>query len=189
MKAAGRRLNDVTPSDVLLLDWDGEPMEGSGQRHGEWPIHTEVMLARPDVNATVHTHPPHAVALSASGEPLRPVAHAATAFVPPDVPRFDDFTGVILARGEAQGLIDALGDSPAVLLVNHGILTVGDTVGRAVMYALLLEQACHFQLLAQSYGGVRHWTSDEEALKKRKSVANARVLAIQYAGELSRLDQ
>src|SRR6185312_16275582 len=55
IKAHLRGFEEVTPDDVLLIDWDGKVLEGNGRRHGEFPIHTEIMAARPDVNFTVHT--------------------------------------------------------------------------------------------------------------------------------------
>ena len=61
-----------------LVSEDGQVLEGGGQRHSEYPIHTEIMIARPDVGGVVHTYPPHAVALAGTGQALRPVSHAAT---------------------------------------------------------------------------------------------------------------
>ncbi len=168
MKAAGLGFEEVTPSDVLLVDWDGTVLVGSGKRHSEYPIHTEIMRARSDVNAVVHTHPPHALAFAALGVPLRPISHEATVFVPPDIPRYT-LTGDLITTPElGKQLADALGDRPAILLVHHGIVTVGPDVPTAVFRALLLERACHKQLLAMAAGGPHTWSSDAEALNKRE---------------------
>ena len=96
IKAAEWSLAEVDADRVHLVGWDGSVLSGEGARHSEYPIHTEIMAARPDVGAVVHTHPPHAVALAASGQPLLPVSHAATMFVPPAVPRFTDTADLIL---------------------------------------------------------------------------------------------
>jgi Class II Aldolase and Adducin N-terminal domain len=101
LKPAGWGLEEVTPERVHLVSEDGQVLEGDGSRHSEYPIHTEVMIARPDVGGVVHTHPPHAVALAATGQPLRPVSHAANYFVPPDVPRFTGTGDLILTRTSA----------------------------------------------------------------------------------------
>jgi L-fuculose-phosphate aldolase len=106
LKSARWGLEEVTPDRVHLVSEDGQVLEGDGQRHSEYPIHTEVMIARPDVGGVVHTHPPHAVALAATGQPLRPVSHAANYFVPPGVPCFSG-TGdpVLLERACAQQML------------------------------------------------------------------------------------
>ena len=69
------------------------------------------MIARPDVGGVVHTHPPHAVALAATGQPLRPVSHAANYFVP-DVPRFTKTADLIRSRALGQDVAAALGAPP-----------------------------------------------------------------------------
>ncbi len=63
-----------------------------------------------------------------------------------------------------------LGDENAVFLVNHGIVTAGKDVRDAVIRAVLLEKAAYHQMLTYSLGGPRHWSSDEEALRKRQTV-------------------
>ncbi|MCM8745260.1 class II aldolase/adducin family protein [Thermomicrobium sp. CFH 73360] len=122
MKAAGLGFEEVTPSDVLLVDWHGTVLVGSGKRHSEYPIHTEIMRARSDVNAVVHTHPPHALAFAALGVPLRPISHEATVFVPPDIPRFTLTGDLITTPDLGKQFAGTLGDRPAILLVHHGIV-------------------------------------------------------------------
>ena len=58
--------------DFVLVDWDGQQMAGSGGRHSEWPIHSEILRMRPDVQVVAHTHPFHACVFSASLDPLEP---------------------------------------------------------------------------------------------------------------------
>ena len=62
MKSAGYGFEEMTPELIVLIDDDGNVMEGKGRRHAEYPIHTEIMAARPDVNCVVHTHSASAVA-------------------------------------------------------------------------------------------------------------------------------
>ena len=88
MKASTFGFEEITAEHVILVGFDGEVLIGEHPRHVEWPIHTEVMRARPDVGSVVHSHPPHSIAIAASGQPLQAVSHAGTMFVPPDVPRF-----------------------------------------------------------------------------------------------------
>lgn len=167
MKAASLGFDEVGPGNVLLLSREGTVLEGEGRRHAEYPIHTEVIAARPDVGAVVHTHAPHAVALAATGQALRPISHEATLFVPPDVARFTKTADLILTGELGRDVVEALGERNALLLVNHGIVTVGPDVPTAVMTAVLLERACRMQLLALGAGGWATWSDDEEALAKR----------------------
>ncbi|HWO70092.1 MAG TPA: class II aldolase/adducin family protein [Actinomycetota bacterium] len=187
MKAAALGFDEVTPAHVLLVSPDGEILEGEGRRHAEFPIHTEVVRARPDVGAVVHTHAPHAVAFAALEVPLRPISHEGTLFVPPDVARFTRTGDLIVTPELGREVAEALGPRNALLLVNHGIVTVGPDVPTAVLTALLLERACRTQLLAMAAGELRRWSSDEEALAKRDRCYPAELLAQAWAYLVRRL--
>jgi len=149
MKSSGWGFEEITPERVVLVDPGGEVLAGNGRRHAEYPIHTEIMAARPDVNCVVHTHSASAVAFGATGRPLLPVSHEGTFFVPPDIARFTDTGDLVLTRA----LAGALGDRNAALMVNHG--------------TVLLDRACRTQLAVLAAGAAERWSSDEEALAKR----------------------
>jgi hypothetical protein len=101
-----------------LVGADGEVLAGSGPRHSGYPIRTEIMNARPDVGGVVHTHPPHAVALATTGQPLRPVSHAANFFIPPGIPRFTQTADLVLTRELGKAVAAELAAAPAISLVN-----------------------------------------------------------------------
>jgi ribulose-5-phosphate 4-epimerase/fuculose-1-phosphate aldolase len=168
MKAAGYGFEEVGAGEVVLVDPAGAVLEGAGRRHAEFPIHTEVVAARADVGAVVHTHSPPAVALGATGHPLRPISHEANLFVPPQLARFTETGDLILTPELGRDVAAALGDRNAILLVNHGIVTVGPDVPTAVLTAVLLDRACRIQLTAMSAGGWATWSDDAEALAKRE---------------------
>lgn len=168
MKASTWGFEEITPSRVLLAGWNGEVLAGEGRRHAEYPIHTEIMRARPDVHCVVHTHAPHAVAFAALAQPLRPISHEGTFFVPPDIARFTKTGDLILTRELGEAVAAALGSRNALLLVHHGIVTAGPDVHTAVVGAILLERACWKQLVAMAVGDLATWSSDEEALSKRE---------------------
>ncbi|GLZ49040.1 hypothetical protein Acsp06_52250 [Actinomycetospora sp. NBRC 106375] len=171
LKTAEWSLAEVTADRVHCVDDAGAVVDGSGgQRHSEYPIHTEVLAARPDVGGVVHTHPPHAVALAATGQALRPVSHAANHFVPPEVPRFTDTADLILTEELGKRVAAALGGHNALFLVNHGIVTVGPDLPTAVVTAVLLERACAQQILTHSAGGWPAWSGPEESLAKREHI-------------------
>ncbi|MDQ7857729.1 MAG: class II aldolase/adducin family protein [Armatimonadota bacterium] len=167
MKAAGWGFEEVTPERVLLVGWDGEVLEGTGRRHAEYPIHTEIMRARPEVGSVVHTHAPHTVAFAALGQPLRPISHEATFFVPPEIARFALTGDLILTPALGRALAETLGRRNAALMVHHGIVTAAADIETAVVAAILLERACWKQLLAMAAGELATWSDDEEALAKR----------------------
>jgi L-fuculose-phosphate aldolase len=170
MKASSFGFEEITAEHVILVGFDGEVLAGAHPRHVEWPIHLEVLKARPDLNSVVHTHPPHSIAIAASGQPLLPVSHAGTMFVPPDVPRFTKTAELIVTRELGRDVAATLAHLYALFLVNHGIVTAGRTIGDAVIRAVLLEKAAHQQILTLAAGGPRRWSDDEEALRKRATV-------------------
>jgi len=167
IKAAGWGLEEVTPGRVQLVDAAGDVLSGDGPRHSEYPIHTEIMAARPDVGGVVHTHPPYVVALAAAGAPLLPVSHAANYFAPRGVPRFTESADLILTPQLGRQVAACLGDASAVFLVNHGMVTVGPDLQTATVAAVLLEQAARQQLLTRAFGGWTSWSDETESASKR----------------------
>lgn len=170
MKAAGLGFDEIGPEHVILVSWDGDVLEGKGRRHLEYPIHTELMRAREDVGAVVHTHAPWSVAFASTEQPLLPVSHEGTLFVPPDIARFTKTGDLILTPELGRDVAATVGTRNAMLLVHHGIVTCGTDVVSAVMYAVFLERACRTNLRALAAGGPATWSSDEEALAKREHV-------------------
>jgi ribulose-5-phosphate 4-epimerase/fuculose-1-phosphate aldolase len=165
LKGSNLGFDEVQESDVILLSWDGEVLEGTAGRHVEYPIHLEIIRVRSDVNAVVHTHPLYSVAFAATGLPLLALSHEACHFVPPDIARFLQTGDLIRSRELGVDLARCLGDRNAILIPHHGIVTVGTDLGRAVAAATHLERSCQIALLA---GEDAVPSSDEEALQKRE---------------------
>jgi ribulose-5-phosphate 4-epimerase/fuculose-1-phosphate aldolase len=185
MKASGWGFDEIDADRVILVSWDGEVLAGDGRRHLEYPIHTELMRARADVQAVVHTHAPWSVAFASTGEPLRPISHEGTWFVPPDVARFTQ-TGDLIVTAELGGdLSAAVGNRNAALMVHHGIVACGVDVPTAVFTAVFLERACRANLHALMAGGPKTWSSDEEALAKREHVYSAQAAWDYFARRLA----
>lgn len=170
LKAANWGLEEIVPDRVHLVDDQGRVLYGSGECHKEYPIHTEVTAARADVGAVVHVHSPYSVALAAAGHELRPVSHAANYFGPAGVARFSLTSDLILTSDLGRAVADCLGESSAAFLVNHGVVTVGETVQTATIAAILLELACQQQLLTVAYGGWPTWTDPQESEHKRQHI-------------------
>lgn len=189
MKASTFGFDEIAAEHVILVSFDGEVLVGDHPRHIEWPIHTEVMRARPDVSGVVHSHPPHAIALGASGRPLRAISHAGTMFVPPDVPRYTRTGELIVSAEMGADVALSLAAQPACLLVNHGIVTAGAGVRDAVIRAVLLENAARQQMLTEALGGVSRSSPDDEALRKRATVWSEGQVAAMWAYLVRRLER
>ncbi len=153
LKAGPYGFDEVDTDDIVLTDLDGTRLSGDAAVPKEFPLHTEVMRARDDVDAVVHCHPPYAIALAATGQPLYAFSNGAGPFAA-GVPRFEEPVGLIATRELGARVAECLGDARALFLVGHGILAAGRTVATAVTTAVLLERACRLQLLAAAAGGV-----------------------------------
>jgi ribulose-5-phosphate 4-epimerase/fuculose-1-phosphate aldolase len=180
MKCSGWGFEEVNASRIVLVSESGQVLAGDGPRHIEYPIHTEIMAARPDVGAVVHTHSRSACQFAALDMPLRPLDHAGSLFSYPDIPRFTLTGGLIKDRGLGQALAGALGDSVACLMPQHGIVTVGPDIAAAVMTAVLLDRACRTQLAAMAAGPLRAWGEEDDTVAKRADVWSPRQLQAGY---------
>jgi len=142
----------IRASDLILVNDRGEVVEGDyAVNRAAFAIHSQVHAARPDVKAAAHSHSLYGKAFSALGQLLEPITQDACAFYG-DHALFDDYTGVVLDVEEGKRIAHALGDTKAVILRNHGLLTVGQSVDEAVWWFITMERSCHAQLLAQAAG-------------------------------------
>lgn len=188
MKAAGWGLEEINQERVVLVSPAREVLAGTGRAHIESFIHTELMLARADIGATVHSHTRAAIAFASLGEPLRPLSHDAIPFLDPDVARFTDTGDLIATPALGAALATALGRANGCLIPGHGVVTVGADIAAAVMHASLLDRACQIQLDAAAGGGPRVWSSDAEVAAKRERLWSTSQLHAGYAYLVRRAD-
>jgi ribulose-5-phosphate 4-epimerase/fuculose-1-phosphate aldolase len=167
MKPAGIGIEEMRPDNIITVDLGGRKVDGTMPRHNEVFIHSEVLRARPDVNAVVHTHPIHAVAFSSLGKPLLAVGNDASMFVD-NLPIFSETTDLIIDQPRGMAVARCLGRSPALILRNHGIVTAAASIEEAVWIALKLEKACQTQLLAEAAGGPKLVVQGDDLAKKAK---------------------
>ena len=167
MKPAGIGLEEMRPDNIITVDIEGRRVDGSMPRHNEVFIHSEVLRARSDVNAVVHTHPIHAVAFSSLGKPLLAVGNDASWFVG-HLPIFSETTDLIIDSSRGKAVARCLGPHAALILRNHGIVTAGASIEEAVWVALKLEKACRMQLIAESAGGSKLVVEGDDLAKKAK---------------------
>lgn len=148
----GLGYDEVTASNLVKIDVDGNVLE-EGKRNinpAGFVIHSAVHSARPDVLCVMHTHTPYGMAVSALEEGLTPMQQEAYQFH--DRVAYHEFEGVATDAEERERLVTDLGDKNAMILRNHGLLTVGSSVCDAWVRMWMLELACKTQVLAQSTG-------------------------------------
>jgi ribulose-5-phosphate 4-epimerase/fuculose-1-phosphate aldolase len=148
----GMHFGHIKVSDLILVNHLGEVMEGSMPVNtAAFVIHSQVHAARPDVVAAAHAHSVYGKSWSSLGKLLDPITQDVCAFYA-DHAVFDDYTGVVLDLEEGKRIAHSLGDTKAVILRNHGLLTVGHTVEAAAWWFITMERSCQAQLLASSAG-------------------------------------
>jgi L-ribulose-5-phosphate 4-epimerase len=150
IKPSGVMYDALRPQDHLVLDLDGNVVEGGLKPSSDTASHLYIYRHRADVHGIVHTHSPYATAFAAVGRSI-PVYLTAIA---------DEFGGPIpcagfaLIGGEEIGrqVIEFIGSSSAVLLKNHGVFTVGKTAQAAVKAAVMVEDVAKTVYLALQLG-------------------------------------
>lgn len=160
----GMDFSQIRASDLLLVNHAGEVVEGEAPvNRAAFAIHAAVHAARPDVVAAAHAHSMYGKAWSSLGRLLSPITQDACAFYE-DHGLFDDFTGVVYDPAEGERIAAALGTGKAVILRNHGLLTVGRSVDEAAWWFITMDRSCHAQLLAEAAGEPRLIDHDQAQL-------------------------
>jgi len=176
LKRAMIGLNEVTENDFLLLDFDGSVIDGDGEVHLEWPIHTELMKHRPEIHAVAHTHPVHATIFSCTEQILRPLTNEGVWFdIPPG--RFTATCDLIDTVSFGAGHAEAMGEADAVFLRNHGASFVGRSIQELCLVGIFLEKACRVQLALAQSGLEFAWPSCGEVRRKKANIYRPSAIA------------
>jgi ribulose-5-phosphate 4-epimerase/fuculose-1-phosphate aldolase len=148
----GMLFEEITASSLVKVDAHGEKLSQT-----EWPvnpagfvIHSAIHEARPDVGCVLHTHTNAGIAISAQRNGLLPISQIATIAL--SSLGYHDYEGIALRDDEKPRLVRDLGQNNALILRNHGLLTVGASVADAFVMMYSLQRACEVQLLAQAGG-------------------------------------
>lgn len=150
IKPSGLKYEDLRPENMVVVDLEGDIVEGDLKPSSDTASHLYIYRARPDVNGIVHTHSRYATAFAAIGKPI-PVYLTAQG---------DEFGGPIpcggfaLIGGEEIGrvVVESIGASPAILLKNHGVFTVGKNAEAALKAAVMVEDVAATIWLALQIG-------------------------------------
>ena len=150
----GYGLDEVTASNLLLVDDDLNPVEGDGMPNPSTRFHLWIYRVRPDVTCILHTHPPYTSALSMVGEELA-VAHMDTTMFFEDCAYLPEWPGVPFGDEEGDIISKALGQKRAILLAHHGQLVACPTIEEAAVLAVFMERAAKMQIRARAIGPIR----------------------------------
>ncbi len=150
IKPSGILFPELTVESMVVVDLNGKIVEGTGDPSSDTASHLYIYRHRDDINGIVHTHSNYATAFAALGMPIPAVLTAIG----------DEFGGPIpcgdfaLIGGEQIGkvVIDAIGNSPAVLLKNHGVFTIGKDGQAALKAAIMVEDVAKTVWLAMQLG-------------------------------------
>ncbi|MEU8530056.1 MULTISPECIES: class II aldolase/adducin family protein [Streptomyces] len=170
---------EMTASDLLLVDGDGRVRHGAHRvNQAAFGVHAAVHRARPEVVAVAHAHTVHGRALSALGELIEPITQESCDFYR-DHALFDAFTGAAVDQDEGPAIAAALGPYKALVLRNHGLLTVGGSVDAAAWWFIQMERACRIQLAARA-AGKPVLIGHKDALASRSQTGNDLVAWFSY---------
>lgn len=138
------------PQDFVLVDWEGQQVAGEGGRHSEWPIHSQILRRRSDVQVVAHTHAFHASVLSGTSEAWEPFTLDVDYF---DVlPRHVDEVALVKTVDEGDALATSLGEHFAVLMAHHGVTFCGTSIEHATCVGVFLEKAARSYLAGRAAG-------------------------------------
>lgn len=164
----GMYFGHIRARDLILVNHQGDVVRGERPvNRAAFAIHAQVHAARPDVVAAAHAHSPAGKSWSSLGRLLDPLTQDACAFFE-DHALFSDYTGVVDTTDEGARIAKAVGKHKAVILQNHGLLTVGASVDEAAWWFITMDRSCDAQLRAEAAGtpvsipeGVARHTRDQ----------------------------
>jgi ribulose-5-phosphate 4-epimerase/fuculose-1-phosphate aldolase len=162
----GMMFDEITASNLVKIDWEGKIKDdplGMGVNEAGFIIHSCMHEARPEINCVIHTHTRATVAVSAMRCGLLPISQHAM-MVQSDV-AYHDYEGVALYEEEKGRMAKSLGKSKAMILRNHGVLALGETVREAFEIMYYLDCACQIQVDACA-GGMHNVHVMSEAAAK-----------------------
>jgi ribulose-5-phosphate 4-epimerase/fuculose-1-phosphate aldolase len=187
----GQLFSEITASSLLKVDLDGNLVEPTTSffNPAGFTIHSAVHAAREDAKCVLHLHTVAGVAVSCQEQGLLPIEQ--TAMLLNGQIAYHEYEGVALLLDERPRLVADLGTKNAMLLRNHGTLTVGETVGEAFLTMYFLERACATQVAALAGGAQLHYPAPEvqEVVKRQATVGIAQVAKLAWDAQLRLLDR
>ena len=160
IKSSCYSYDDLTPADLLVVDLEGNVVEGDLKPSMDTDTHLYVYRQRSDVGGIAHTHSPYASSFAALGRPI-PACLTASAMLGGEVP----LGGYASVGGEAIGkeIVANIGRSLAIVMQNHGVFTIGPTATVAAKMAVEVEEIAKTTHLAMQIGEPIRLTEDQLA--------------------------
>ena len=143
---------ELTASDILRLDPNGQVIEGDWNITPAINLHMDVHAARHDVSVVIHNHPEWSSVWSAVGR-VPPIYDQTSALVDTDPVRYDEYQGTVEDGERGRAAADALGTQKWALLANHGVLLVANGIRQAHLRAITLEWRCRMAWRVEMLGG------------------------------------
>lgn len=170
--------------DLIIINSEGEKLEGYGDPNGETAMHTSIYKARPDVQCILHYHPDELVAVAAAGEGIKVIANCGVHFYR-GTPIYDS---PILIRNRQLGdrVAATLGDRNAVLLRGHGGTVVSSNLDNLVRLGLDLVRSAKIQIMCAPFGQVKTHSLEEcqQMTRTREQVSGNRRYLDYYVSEV-----
>ncbi|MHA1410863.1 MAG: class II aldolase/adducin family protein [Candidatus Odinarchaeia archaeon] len=142
--------NEITPSDILLIDGDGKVLDGSLNPSREYQMHLAIYDKEEDAGAVIHSHPPYSTVLSIVGRIIPPLTDEFVVFVGKSV-NISDYA-VSGSSALAKNVAEKIGDNRAILLANHGLLCYGKDLEDALFISQLVEETAKIYVHALAIG-------------------------------------
>jgi ribulose-5-phosphate 4-epimerase/fuculose-1-phosphate aldolase len=157
----GMLFDEITASSLIKLDRDGNVLGESDYpaNPAGFVIHGAIHLSSPDLDWVLHTHSRFGAAVATQAQGLLPVTQKALTLM--GWLAYHDFEGAALDTDERPRIVSDLGDRRILILRNHGLMTVGRTVGEAFVWMYRIENACRIQIDALSGGAQLQSLSEE----------------------------
>lgn len=151
--------DELDYSDILVIDFSGNVIEGEGKPSTEILFHIKIYKVRSDVNAIIHAHPPYATGFAIANHPISNDVHEESTLILGDVPVIP--YEITSSKELAENIGKTIQDHNALLLANHGALTVGDTLEKAFRRMEELENLCKMLTVANILGGAKPIPQDK----------------------------
>src|SRR5262249_43216174 len=167
----------MKPGDICKVDYDGKQLAGMRKRTSEVLLHLAIYKARPDVNAVVHCHPPHATAFAVAREPIPKCI----------LPEVEVFLGEVpMARYETPGnqkfaetILPYVKDCNTIILANHGTVSWGPDLEKAYWNTEIVDAYCRILILAKQLGPINYFSDEKTrellALKQKLGYTDPRL--------------
>ena len=161
---SGMPYDTIVEDDIVVMDLDGNRIEGERKPTIEHAMHLGIMRNRPDVNAVVHTHPVYSQVFALLHENIPPVIDEAAQILGDEV-RVTEYA-LPGSPEMAENAIKALGNDAACLLANHGAVAVGKDMDAAFKVCTILEMTSQIYYMARCIGEPKHIDADKVAFMK-----------------------